>query len=160
MTARTALLFWTCAALAAGACADQDVADRQAQVADAGQEVMPFDLDATTHVFEKLEDGGLQTVVADTDDAEQVALVRAHLAEEAERFARGDFHDPAAIHGEEMAGLHDLITGHERLSISYREVELGAEIRYASEDPSLVEAIHAWFDAQLADHGDHAQPHH
>jgi hypothetical protein len=158
MTARTALLGMACA-LGASACADQDPADREAQVAEAGREVMPFDLDATTHVFEKLDEGGLQTVVADTDDAEQIALVRAHLSEEAERFARGDFHDPATIHGEDMAGLHALVTGHERLSITYREVERGGEIRYASEDPSLVEAIHAWFDAQVADHGAHAQPH-
>lgn len=34
-----------------------------------------------------------------------VALIRSHLAEEAERFARGDFHDPAMIHGDDMAGL-------------------------------------------------------
>ena len=121
---------------------------------------MPFDLEATTHVFEKLEDGGRQTVVADSDDAEQVALVRAHVAEEAERFARGDFHDPATIHGADMAGLQALVAGYERLAISYREVERGGEIRYATEDPTLVQAIHAWFDAQLSDHGAHAQPRH
>lgn len=121
---------------------------------------MPFDLDATTHVFEKLDDGGLQTVVADTDDPGQVGLIRAHLAEEAARFERGDFHDPAMIHGEDMPGLHALVMGHDRLEITYREVERGAEIRYASEDPAIVSAIHQWFDAQLRDHGDHAQAHH
>lgn len=159
MNARTVTLFvaWS---LGAAACADQDAADRRAQVAEAGRAVMPFDLEATTHVFEKLEQGGLQTVVADGDDAEEIALVRDHLAEEAARFARGDFHDPSTIHGEDMAGLHALVTGHERLSITYREVERGGEIRYTSEDPSLVEAIHAWFDAQLVDHGPHAQPNH
>jgi hypothetical protein len=120
---------------------------------------MPFDLEATTHVFEKLEDGGLQTVVADTDDPEQVALIRAHLSDEAARFARGDFHDPASIHGHDMPGLHQLVMGHERLSVAYGEVDRGAEIRYSSEDPALVEALHQWFDAQLSDHGPHAQPH-
>lgn len=145
--------------VAAAACATSSLERRQADVAAAGRSVMPFDLDATTHVFEKLEDGGLQTVVADTEDPEQVALIRGHLAEEAERFARGDFHDPAMIHGDDMAGLHALMMGYQRLSIVYREVERGAEIRYRSEDPALVEAIHAWFDAQLRDHGQHAQPH-
>jgi len=146
----------------AGACGtprDADVEQRQRDVAAAGGAVMPFDLESTTHVFEKLEDGGIQAVVADVDDAEQVALIRAHLAEEAERFSRGDFHDPAMIHGDDMAGLHALAMGHERLRITYREVALGGEIRYASDDPELIAAIHAWFDAQLSDHGEHAQPH-
>jgi hypothetical protein len=143
----------------AAACGDANLQQRQAEVAEAGTSVMPFDLDATTHVFEKRPDGGLQTVVADTDDAEQVTLIRKHLSEEAERFARGDFQDPAMIHGADMAGLHALVMGHDGVEVTYGEVERGAEIRYSSEDPALVEAIHEWFDAQLRDHGPHAQPH-
>ena len=139
------------------ACGNSELEQRQAEVAEAGREVMPFDLEATRHVFEKLPDGGLQTVVADTDDAEQIRLIREHLSDEADRFARGDFHDPAMIHGEDMAGLHALVMGHDRLAITYREVERGAEISYGSEDPALVEAIHQWFDAQVMDHGQHAQ---
>lgn len=143
----------------AAACGPSETEQRQAEVAEAGRAVMPFDLDATTHVFEKLPDGGLQTVVADTDDAEQVALIRAHLTDEAARFAQGDFHDPAMIHGDDMAGMHALMMGHDRVTIAYHEVERGAEIRYTSEDPALVDAIHQWFDAQLRDHGEHAQAH-
>jgi len=146
--------------LAAAACGPSDLDQRQAEVAGAGRAVMPFDLDATTHVFERLTDGGLQTVIADTDDPEQIALVRAHLAEEAERFARGDFHDPAMIHGEDMPGLHVLMMGRDRMTIEYHEVDRGAEIRYRSDDPAIVEAIHDWFGAQLRDHGEHAQPNH
>ena len=33
---------------------------RQEEVAARGVKVMPFDLEQTTHVFQKLEDGGLQ----------------------------------------------------------------------------------------------------
>jgi hypothetical protein len=146
-------------AVCAAACGDSNLERRQAEVAEAGRAVMPFDLESTTHVFEKRRDGGLQTVVADTDDREQVALIRAHLSEEAGRFTRGDFHDPAMIHGNDMDGLHALVSGHERLTITYRDVERGAEISYGSDDPVLVEAIHQWFDAQLRDHGQHAQPH-
>lgn len=146
-------------ALGAATCGGSGLAQRQADVAEAGRTVMPFDLDATTHVFEKLDDGGLQTVIADTDDSEQIALIRAHLSEEAERFARGDFHDPTMIHGDDMAGVHALMMGHDRMTVDYREVERGAEIRYSSEDPELVQAIHQWFDQQLRDHGQHAQPH-
>ncbi|HSG48116.1 MAG TPA: hypothetical protein VLA43_09910 [Longimicrobiales bacterium] len=159
MTRRSQTLLVALAALFAAACAgdDADLEQRQADVAEAGADVMPFDLDATTHVFEKLPDGGLQTVVADTDDAGQIALIRGHLAEEAERFARGDFHDPAMIHGDDMPGLHALVVGHEGLEITYAEVERGAEIRFRSQDPALVEALHQWFDAQLMDHGAHAE---
>jgi hypothetical protein len=143
----------------AAACGPSETEQRQEAVAEAGRAVMPFDLDATTHVFEKLPDGGLQTVVADADDPEQAALIRAHLTDEAERFQRGDFHDPAMIHGDDMAGMHALMMGHDRIAIAYHEVERGAEIRYTSEDPALIEAIHQWFDAQLRDHGEHAQAH-
>jgi hypothetical protein len=146
-------------AVTAVACSSPNLEERQAEVAEAGAAVMPFDLDATTHVFEKLDDGGLQTVLADTDDPEQVALIRAHLSEEAERFARGDFHDPAMIHGDDMAGLHALVMGHDRITITYGEVERGGEIRYVSQDPTLIEALHEWFDQQLSDHGEHAQSH-
>lgn len=140
------------------ACGESDLDRRQAEVAEAGSAVMPFDLEATTHVFEELDDGGLQTLVADADDPEQIALIRAHVSEEAERFALGDFHDPAMIHGDEMPGLHALVAGYDRLNITYRDVERGGEIRYVSDDPALVEAIHQWFDAQRSDHGAHAQP--
>lgn len=58
-----------------------------------------------------------------------------------------------------MGGLHDLVMGHEQLVIEYHEIELGAEITYSSEDPKLVKALHSWFDAQLADHGEHAKSH-
>jgi hypothetical protein len=97
--------------------------------------------------------------LSDDADAEQVSLIREHLSEEAERFSRGDFHDPAMIHGDDMAGIHALVVGYEKLVVAFAEVEGGAEIRYSSADPDLVVALHEWFDAQLSDHGDHAQDH-
>jgi mono/diheme cytochrome c family protein len=131
--------------------------DRQEQVAEIGAEVMPFDLERTTHIFEKLESGGLQQVVSDDGDGEQIELIRMHLADEAARFSRGDFHDPAMIHGDDMAGLHELTTGAERLTINYSDVEGGGQVLYTAEDDALVTALHTWFDQQVADHGTHAQ---
>ena len=132
-------------------------ADRQEQVAEAGAEVMPFDLERTTHIFEKLDNGGLQQVISDDGDAAQIAFIREHLTEEAERFRQGDFHDPAMIHGEDMAGLHELMMGADGLTIQYSDLENGGQLLYTTEDSALVTALHAWFDQQLADHGDHAQ---
>ena len=96
-------------AFVTAACGGSELEQRRTEVAQEGGAVMPFDLERTTHVFESLERGGLQTVVSDDEDQEQVALIRTHLADEAERFARGDFHDPSMIHGDGMPGLHVLI---------------------------------------------------
>lgn len=49
---------------------------RQGEVAARGAKVMPFDLEQTTHVFQKLDDGGLQKVVAkDPSNKKQIALI-------------------------------------------------------------------------------------
>lgn len=135
-----------------------EMSDHQAHIAEMGAEVMPFDLDRTTHIFEKIDDGGLQQVVSDDEDDEQIALIRQHLAEEAEKFAVGDFHDPQMIHGENMAGIHELVMGAERLNIVYSDIPDGGQILYTTDDEDLVLAIHAWFEQQLTDHGMHAQP--
>src|SRR5262249_47002736 len=67
---------------------------RQAEVADKGAKIMPFDHEQTMHHFRPLENGGLQTVtVKDPANSTQIALIQAHLKEEAEKFHRGDFSD-------------------------------------------------------------------
>ncbi len=139
------------------ACSTQSHSDRIAEVAKKGESVMPFDLERSTHIFRKQADGGLQQVVSDDGDADQIAEIRAHLEEEAGRFQNGDFHDPAMIHGDDMAGLHELVQGADQLSIVYSEIENGGQIVYSAEIPELVEALHLWFDQQLSDHGSHAQ---
>jgi hypothetical protein len=144
-------------ALSVAACG-RDAPDRQAEVADRGAEVMPFDLDTTTHRFTKTGDGGVQLVTADApDDETQVRLIREHLTEERERFARGDFDDPARIHGMDMPGVAELRAGFRDITVAYAEVPSGAELRYTTADGALVDAIHAWFDRQVMDHGDDAE---
>lgn len=137
---------------------DDDLAERQEEVAERGAEVMPFDLEATTHRFEPTDSGVVQTVVADDpDDADQVRLVREHLGEEADRFRRGDFDDPAAIHGQDMPGLAELEAGAAAITIEYVEITEGARLTFSTAEPTLVDALHAWADAQLMDHGAHAE---
>lgn len=55
MNTRTAAVGVVCMVLVAAACRGSDLEQRQEEVAEAGGAVMPFDLDATTHVFEKLQ---------------------------------------------------------------------------------------------------------
>jgi hypothetical protein len=133
---------------------------RQGEVAARGAKVMPFDLEKTTHVFQKLDDGGLQKVVAkDPSNKKQIVLIQSHLKEESEKFRKGDFSDPAKIHGEDMPGLAQLKAGAAKIDVRYSALPDGAQIRYQAKDPKLVTALHQWFSAQLSDHGDHATPH-
>jgi hypothetical protein len=118
---------------------------------------MPFDLDRTTHQFTKTDTGGVQTVVADDpQDTTQVSLIRQHLAEEVDRFRRGDFSDPGRIHGAGMPGLAALRAHGGRITIDYEATPAGGRVTYTTGDAELRNALHHWFDAQLSDHGQHA----
>jgi len=116
--------------------------------------VMPFDMEKTVHVFKMTESGGVQKVIAkDVSADEQIALIQRHLRDEAERFQRGDYSDPAALHGADMPGLRELRAGSSAIEISYQALSVGAEITFETTDLHLVTAIHRWFGAQLSEHG-------
>jgi hypothetical protein len=129
--------------------------DRQREVAERGATIMPFTLAATTHVFTKSKDGGVQRVIAKSSgDTAQIRKVREHLQQIATQFSRGDFSGPLAIHGAAMPGLAELrASAPGKIAFTYRDHPSGAEIVYKSADPALVGALHRWFDAQLTDHG-------
>ncbi|MER5224525.1 aspartate carbamoyltransferase [Streptomyces flaveus] len=135
--------------------------ERQELVAERGKTVMPFDLEQTTHRFTPTASGGTQDVVADQrGDTEQIDLIRAHLRKEAAAFSRGDFADPARIHGADMPGLAELQDGYDRFEVHYEDRADGATLTYTTEDSALADALHKWFQAQLGDHGAHAESGH
>jgi len=137
-------------------------AQRQAAVAERGKDVMPFSLAATTHVFRKTAEGGVQQVVAKkATDAAQVHLARGHLLEIREQFLKGDFSGPSHIHGQDMPGLAELREAKAgQIAIDYQDIKGGGQLTYRTADASLVAALHQWFDAQLADHGKDAMEGH
>lgn len=138
---------------------DTAVADRQAEVEARGMDVMPFDQEQTTHRFVPTGTGGTETVrIRPGAAAGQTGLIRAHLGHEQMLFAGGDFSDPMAIHGHAMPGVRVLAraAGAGALTVAYVPVPGGARLVYRSDDPAVVDAVHAWFDAQLRDHGDNA----
>ncbi len=117
-------------------------------------EVMPFDLNATHHTFTKTGQGGIEEVVAiDAADARNIELIRTHLEYEAAKFGKGNFSDPARIHGMDMPGLRELEAGASRVEVRYESLPTGARITYGSDDAALIAALHAWFDRQSTDHG-------
>ena len=131
---------------------------RQTEVARIGSQVMPFDLEATTHEFAPLPDGGLQTVIADNPvDKQQIELIQSHLQEESSKFQSGDFSDPAKIHGENMPGLASLQSAASDISVQYTSLPNGGQICYTTDRADLVSSIHSWFNAQRSDHGHHAK---
>jgi hypothetical protein len=142
--------------------AQQASPQRQRDVARRGADVMPFNLEATTHVFTKTARGGIQRVVAkNPSDLGQVRLVREHLREIQLQFEHGDFSGPAHIHGQDMPGLAELQAAPRgAISLAYQQVQAGAQLTYSSRDRKLVAALHRWFDAQLSDHGKDAMAGH
>jgi hypothetical protein len=137
-------------------------AQRQAEVAERGKDVMPFNLEATTHIFTKTAEGGIQRVVAkNIADADQTKSVRVHLQEIKQQFLKGDFSGPSHVHGKNMPGLDELRSAKQaQIAIDYRDVDGGAELYYRTSNPVMVAALHKWFDAQLSDHGTDAMEGH
>jgi hypothetical protein len=117
------------------------------------QQVMPFDLNRTTHTFTQTPEGGVEKVVAnDPDDTRDIELIRSHLRSEADNFRHGNYSDPAKIHGMDMPGVGELEQGASRVNVAYATLPDGAQITYTSKEAALVAAIHAWFDRQSGDH--------
>ena len=57
----------------------------------------------------------------------------------------------------DMPGVAELSAGYRNITVTYADVAAGGELRYATSDPQLVDAVHACFDRQLMDHGAHAE---
>src|ERR1700735_477490 len=84
-----------------------------------GAQVMPFNQSQATHMFLPDPSGGVLEIVVHDMDARQIALVRSHLLGEAAKFIKGDYSDPAFIHGQNMPGLSTLESGAARISVRY-----------------------------------------
>ena len=126
----------------------------QAHVHQMAHTVMPFEIEKTVHIFKMTESGGVQRVIVkDAGATDQIALVRQHLEHEAEQFQRGNYSDPAVLHGADMPGLEELRAGASAIKVSYEALPTGAEIRFETNDLHLITAIHRWFGAQLSEHG-------
>jgi hypothetical protein len=127
-------------------------------VAQRGANVMPFDLELTTHVFSKTEKGGVQKIIVkNIKDIVQLRLIREHLFKISREFQQADYSCPTKIHGEDMPGLETLRNVKpDQIIILYKDLPKGAEIIYSTDVPIIITAIHQWFDAQLNDHARHA----
>ena len=116
--------------------------------------VMPFDITQALHFFKMTEEGGVMRVITRSQrDSDQVVLIQRHLQHEGERFQKGDYSDPAKLHGASMPGLKDLQEGASKIRVTYKSLPDGAELTFETKDIHLLTAIHRWFGAQLSEHG-------
>lgn len=121
-----------------------------------GDEVMGFSHQRTTHRFLTEPQGGIiQVVVQEAADAESLGRIRSHLAEVARQFAAGDFSMPKAIHDRVLPGVPEMIQRKEAIDYRYEDVENGGRVVIRAADPQAVAAIHAFLQAQIADHRTH-----
>lgn len=126
------------------------------------QQLVPFSLNKTLETFTKTVHGGIQHIVAKSeDDSKQIQLIQAHLLKLANEFAKGDFSTTERIHGTEMPGLTVLKTAQtDDIKFEYKALPNGAQIHYSTEYPQFVQALHQWFDAQKTEHGSQEIPGH
>ena len=111
---------------------------------------VPFDGRAMSRTLQATAVGGVERVVAhDPGDQSQISGARAYLWEEAARFQRGQYEDPAKMHGMDMPGSQELAAGYGRVRVSYADLPDGGQVTYAATDAALVQALHAWFDRRL-----------
>ena len=56
-----------------------------------------------------------------------------------------------------MPGLRKLEENYAAIEVTFELTADRARISYRSTDPEVVEALHDWFEAQVNDHGSHAE---
>jgi hypothetical protein len=146
--------FLLAAAVSAVAATGVSAQTMQEHVHQMSHSVMPFDISQTLHIFKMTELGGVERVVTrDVGAADQIPLIQQHLKHEAEQFQKGNYSDPAELHGPSMPGLKELQEGATRIKVKYTQLPNGAEITFETQDLHLVTAVHRWFGAQLSEHG-------
>jgi hypothetical protein len=125
---------------------------RFAGVQSRGHTAMGVDQYTSAHRFDDLPDGGRIELQRGADDPEGVRVIRAHLREIADAFARGDFRTPAFVHAGEVPGTAVMAAKRGAIAYTFRELPRGGEVRITTADPEAVRAIHAFLAFQRTDH--------
>ncbi len=89
----------------------------------------------------------------ESDDAERVARLRAHLAEIARLFIAGDFRlPPGTNRTQEVPGVRVMNERHARITFTARPLPRGSSVVISSADPEAVAAIHALLEFHRLEH--------
>ena len=126
---------------------------QQAELNKRGAEAMGFEQQKITHHFRLLRAGGLIEVQAnDEKDADSIARIRKHLAEQAKRFGQGDFSAPEHTHAEVPPGVPTMVKLAAKIQYEYLPTPRGGKLRISSADPEAVAAVHEFLKYQTEQH--------
>lgn len=136
--------------------------ERLHEIQQTAQKNVAFNLDETQQSFNKTVHGGIQHMLAKSNDNPQlVKAIQAYMLKLANQFRKGDFADTERMHGANMPGLAQLKKASaDDIKYEYQALANGAQIHYSTEDTHLLENLHAWFDAQANEHGSAIMPEH
>ncbi len=122
-----------------------------------GKQAMGVDQYTSVHKFDSYPDGGRIELQRDRDDSAGVAAIRAHIAEIASAFKRGDFSTPAFVHMQMVPGTKTMAAKRSLIAYEVHNLPRGAELRITTTDPEALKAIHEFMAFQRSDH--HAAGH-
>jgi acylphosphatase len=139
-------------------------ATAQAQESDAGKHAassteahqsLPYAVDRALEGFVKTANGGIMQIVAKSaDDTQQIKQMQQYLRQTADEYKKGDFSSTERFHGTDMPGLAQMKAAKaDAIRYEYKALNNGGQIVFSSEDPQLLNALHAWIDAQIKEHG-------
>ncbi|MGZ5029254.1 MAG: aspartate carbamoyltransferase [Methylobacter sp.] len=133
---------------------ESDTGKHAANSADAHQ-TLPYAVDQALEGFAKMANGGImQIVVKSTNDSQQIKLMQQYLRQTAEEYGKGDFSSTERFHGTDMPGLAQMKAAKAgEIKYQYKALNNGGQIVFSTEDAQLLNALHAWIDAQIKEHG-------
>ena len=139
--------------LSATALASAQSQDHHAQMMARGEHAMGFDQTRTTHHFYLYEDGGgIEVIVNDPRDKENLTAIRSHLPHLVTMFGSGDFSLPGFIHDRPVPGADVMAQHKDRLAYAYEEIPGGGRVRMTSAVAGAVKGVHDFMRFQITDH--------
>ena len=122
-----------------------------------GAQVMGVDQYTSAHVFEPLPNGGRIVLQRDADDSAGTATIRAHMADIAGRFSRGDFSLPGLVHARAVPGTDIMAARRSLIRYVADTLPRGGEVRIITTDSLAIAAVYDFLAFQRSDH--HAAMH-
>jgi len=107
-----------------------------------------FTAGSVKETFIPTPDGGIEDAVVIAPNLAAVNHLRAETRKRAAAFARGTFVDPTNPHGDLVPGLREMRSQWNKVHVRYEDLPDGSRIKYTTNDPVMVEALHQWFVAR------------
>jgi hypothetical protein len=113
---------------------------------------MGVDQYAARHRFDDLPDGGRIELQVDSTDTVGVRNIREHLRGIAQAFGAGDFRTPGFVHAGEVPGTAVMAARRAQVRYQFSVLPGGGEVRIRTEDPEVLQAVHAFLAFQRQQH--------